>query len=386
MATLNAGRNAGLYSESMGIRDTNSPYSGYKPTVSANVFDRSNQTAAGKYRGGSYTKTNPITDNGKSVSTLYEDNLASNTNEAEAARYDELAARLEEVKSEISNLEREIARQEQLKALEVSKDPYWELAKEKYIKTGDMTELNNIMNRKMTKDTLATQTKAASDEKKAAQDEVIDRAMQKYRYAKSQLEKNDSADNRRIMNDADIDLKWALKKAGRESEYETLVGASNEPAGSVRAPAPEAKPENTDNIQNQVNRENELKAVLADANISAANLQAKGSELISNWNDEGTQSKEAAELELKRKVKEKYDAEIKAYNAKKKAYDANQAAIKKANELVKEFNESSKTQKAEFFNDNTEASKYIKKEGGKAVSIIKPMTAPVKPKKPEGVE
>lgn len=98
------------------------------------------------------------------------DLMNSNSDEATNGRYQELSQRLKEVESEISQLEQEIARQKTLKSLEISKDPYWEIAKERYIRTGDMGELNNIVNRKMTKEMMELQKADANSAKAEAEE------------------------------------------------------------------------------------------------------------------------------------------------------------------------------------------------------------------------
>lgn len=313
------------------------------------------------------------------------DLMNSNSDEATNGRYQELSQRLKEVESEISQLEQEIARQKTLKSLEISKDPYWEIAKERYIRTGDMGELNNIMNRKMSKDMMEAQKEASKQERSDAMNEAVDRAIAKYRYAKSAVEKSDNAENNRALNDAKIDLEYALKKAGRSSEYDAII--SGKSASDTEETVEETEGAGKkDNIINQSNRENEFKAILDDANLTAAQLEEQASVLLDSWEDIGTETKEAAKLKLDRAINDKYKKELDAYTAKKKAYDASLKSYNEALSLANEYNAGSKSEKKEFFKDNTKASSLIEIVNGKAVPKVKVGTKPNPPKKPKGVK
>lgn len=317
------------------------------------------------------------------------DLMNSNSDEATNGRYQELSQRLKEVESEISQLEQEIARQKTLKSLEISKDPYWELAKERYIRTGDMGELNNIMNRKMTRDMMEAQKGASEQERSDALEENAKRAIAKYRYAKSAALKSDNAETNRALNDAMIDLEYALKKAGRSSEYDAII--NGKPPSSNASDTEETVEETEaagkkDNIINQSNRENEFKAILDDTSLTAAQLEEQASVLLDSWEDIGTETKEAAKLKLDRAINDKYKKELDAYTAKKKAYDASLKSYNEAVRLAKEFNEGSRTIQGKFFNNNTKASSLIEIVNGMAVPKVKVGTKPSPPKKPKGVK
>ena len=74
------------------------------------------------------------------------DNGVMTTNEKLAA----LAQEKESLEKELTEIKAEISYQEKLKSLELSSDPMWEMAKDKYVHTGEMSDLSNILQRTTT--------------------------------------------------------------------------------------------------------------------------------------------------------------------------------------------------------------------------------------------
>jgi hypothetical protein len=77
----------------------------------------------------------------------------------------------ESLQEELLEVNAEIEYQEKLKALELSGDPMWELAKENYVRTGDMTALQNIMNRHSTEKMQQLTAQATADARKETKEE-----------------------------------------------------------------------------------------------------------------------------------------------------------------------------------------------------------------------
>ena len=73
-----------------------------------------------------------------------------NTDEQQNQRIQELYERRDKLEAEIRKLEAEIAWQEKLRDNEMSGDPLWEVAKQKYVQQGDSSTLESIMSRRTT--------------------------------------------------------------------------------------------------------------------------------------------------------------------------------------------------------------------------------------------
>lgn len=205
MASINIGKNSGLYSDSFGIRE---PYKVAKTEVEVESpitpeaqimhsgYDRSPREVAFSY----------------DQKSLQKDDLAnSNSDEVKQERIQQLYTRLDEVNARIQELKVEIAYQEKLKALELSGDPLWEMAKDKYIHTGDMSDLSNILQRtttvseaekqrqfnanenKLNRDANYKLAKEAKDQTKAEQQEANARSARFSRNVLSELLKTYNA-------------------------------------------------------------------------------------------------------------------------------------------------------------------------------------------------
>ena len=94
------------------------------------------------------------------------DNGVMTTNEKLAA----LTQEKESLEKELTEVEAEIEYQIKLRDLEVSGDPLWEMAKDKYIHTGEMSDLSNILQRKTTASEAEKQRQFTAAENKLNRD------------------------------------------------------------------------------------------------------------------------------------------------------------------------------------------------------------------------
>jgi len=148
---------------------------------------------------------------GYNAFALGRDTVNSNSDPVKQERIQQLYTRLDEVNARIQELKVEISYQEKLKALEMSGDPLWEMAKDKYIHTGDMSDLSSILQRvtnvseaeaqrdfnanenKLNRDANYKLAKEAKDQTKAEQKEANARSARFSRNVLSELLKTYNA-------------------------------------------------------------------------------------------------------------------------------------------------------------------------------------------------
>lgn len=113
--------------------------------------------------------------------SMHEDLKASNDDSVTNQRYADLQLRRDELKQQIMDLKADIAYQEKLRGLEMSKDPMWDAAKYKFIYDNDSSALENIMNRQQT-------MKVAKMNKEKEQTEKKEASMRSAKFARDMLD------------------------------------------------------------------------------------------------------------------------------------------------------------------------------------------------------
>ena len=153
--------------------------------------------------------------------TSYKHGLNADSDKASNERYQELSVRRDELQRKIIDLQAEIDWQKKLEAQEIAKDPIWEAAKHDWIYKGDRSGLENIMSRmesekqrKLTENMAKAGRDAASEEKKEANKEILERRQKVLNRVMSEYASQDTAEARNAIFEAAMDYTDAAKKAG----------------------------------------------------------------------------------------------------------------------------------------------------------------------------
>ena len=268
------------------------------------------------------------------------DNGVMTTNEKLAA----LTQEKESLEKELTEVEAEIEYQMKLRDLEVSGDPLWEMAKEKYIQTGDMSSLEGIMTRQNTKKTEEERIKYQHDmleaQKKHDEAKTKEAFKQAYQTAEDGLEYtiqearnnlNNQEVRDRVMlayknfknaafdygyDTSDVEKNLANRYLGGMSvrQYLGLDGVSQTPAGVVPAATPAAPAGNEPQGAGSL--------VQATQNFEAAKAAGNLNDMVKAYKDAKAKGENPDTLNArKNEIKAMYEQKKRNYEAAKKKYE-----------------------------------------------------------------
>ena len=323
------------------------------------------------------------------------DNGVMTTNEKLAA----LAQEKESLEKELTEIEAEIEYQMKLRDLEVSDDPMWEMAKDKYVHTGDMSDLQNIITRvsndKFRKDQLKQQQDMLKTQKQHDEAKTKEAFKQAYQTAEDGLEYaiqearnnlNNQEVRDRVMlayksfknaafdygyDTSDVEKNLANRYLGGMSvrQYLGLDGGSQTPAEVPPAATPVAPTGNDPQGAGSL--------VQATQNFEAAKAAGKLKGMEEAYNDAKAKGENPDTLNARKN-------EIMAmYEQKKRNYQATKTKYERAEYLKSRWDK--KTRKDviainDFLEGYADAKELLDLKEGKNASIK--MKKPVEPVKP----
>lgn len=336
---------------------------------------------------------------GHEAFALGRDTVNSNSDAVKQERIQKLYARLDEVNASIQELKVEISYQEKLKALELSSDPMWEMAKDKYIHTGDMSDLQNILTRvsndKFRKDQLKQQQDMLKTQKEHDEAKTKEAFKQAYQTAEDGLEYaiqearnnlNDQSVRDRVMlayksfknaafdygyDTSDVEKTLANRYLGGMSvrQYLGLDGGSQTPAEVPPAATPVAPTGNDPQGAGSL--------VQATQNFEAAKAAGKLNDMVKAYKDAKAKGENPDTLNARKN-------EIMAmYEQKKRSYEAAKKKYERAEHLKSEWDKDTRKDVIsinDFLEGYPDAKDLLDLKVGKNASIK--MKKPVEPANP----